>query len=106
MNRVCARWVPRILTAEHLTKRVELSKQLIKKVNRGGIRFLYRIIVCLPAHRLLTVSSIRKPLCHLNINERLTLLCFSDCFTVSNADPVFSASNPDFSAISKLTFQI
>ena len=26
MNRVCARWVPRILTAEHLTKRVELSK--------------------------------------------------------------------------------
>jgi hypothetical protein len=24
MNRVCARWVPRILTAEHLTKRVEL----------------------------------------------------------------------------------
>ena len=44
MNRVCARWVPQILTAEHLTKRVELSKQLIKKVNRGGIRFLDRII--------------------------------------------------------------
>lgn len=44
MNRVCARWVPRILTAEHLTKRVELSKQFIKKVNRGGIRFLDRII--------------------------------------------------------------
>jgi DNA-binding Xre family transcriptional regulator len=40
MNRVCARWVPRILTAEHLTKRVELSKQFIKKVNRGGITFL------------------------------------------------------------------
>ena len=40
MNRVCARWVLRILTAEHLTKRVELSKQFIKKVNRGGIRFL------------------------------------------------------------------
>ena len=34
MNRVCARWVPRILTAEHF----------IKKVNRGGIRFLDRII--------------------------------------------------------------
>jgi hypothetical protein len=33
MNRVCARWVPRILTAEHLTKKVELSKQFIKKVN-------------------------------------------------------------------------
>jgi hypothetical protein len=31
MNRVCARWIPRILTAEHLTKRVELSKQFIKK---------------------------------------------------------------------------
>ena len=44
MNRVCARWLPRILTAEHLTKRVELSKQFIKKVNRGGIRFLDRII--------------------------------------------------------------
>jgi hypothetical protein len=43
-NRVCARWVLRILTAEHLTKRVELSKQFIKKVNRGGIRFLDRII--------------------------------------------------------------
>jgi hypothetical protein len=42
--RVCARWVPRILTAEHLTNRVELSKQFIKKVNRGGIRFLDRII--------------------------------------------------------------
>jgi DNA-binding Xre family transcriptional regulator len=40
MNRVCARWVPRILTAEHLTKRVELSKQFIKKVNRGGIKLL------------------------------------------------------------------
>ncbi|CAC5419671.1 unnamed protein product [Mytilus coruscus] len=25
MNRVCARWVPRLLTAEHLTKRMELS---------------------------------------------------------------------------------
>ena len=44
MNRVCARWVPRILTAEHFTKRVELSKQFIKKVNRSGIRFLDRII--------------------------------------------------------------
>ena len=44
MNRVCARWVPRILTAEHLAKRVELSKQFIKKVNRGDIRLLYRII--------------------------------------------------------------
>jgi hypothetical protein len=44
MNRVCARWLPQILTAEHLTKRVELSKQFIKKVNRGGIRFLDRII--------------------------------------------------------------
>ena len=42
MNRVYARWVPRILTAELLTKRVELSKQFIKKVNRGGIRFLDR----------------------------------------------------------------
>ena len=44
MNRVYARWVLRILTAEHLTKRVELSKQFIKKVNRDGIRFLDRII--------------------------------------------------------------
>jgi hypothetical protein len=44
MNRVCARWVPQILTAAHLTKRVKLSKQFIKKVNRGGIRFLDRII--------------------------------------------------------------
>ena len=44
MNRICARWVPRILTVEQLTKRVELSKQFIKKFNRGGIRFLDRII--------------------------------------------------------------
>ncbi|CAC5366267.1 unnamed protein product [Mytilus coruscus] len=44
MNRVCARWVPRLLTAEHLTKRMELSNQFIKKVSRGGIRFLDRII--------------------------------------------------------------
>jgi hypothetical protein len=32
------------LTAAHITKRVKLSKQFIKKVNRGGIRFLDRII--------------------------------------------------------------
>ena len=32
MNRACARWVPQILTAEHLTKREELSKQFIKKL--------------------------------------------------------------------------
>ena len=44
MNRVCARWVPRILTSENLAKRVELSKQFIKKVDRGGVRYLDRII--------------------------------------------------------------
>ena len=38
MNRVCARWVPRILTAEHL------AKTIYQKVNHGGIRFLDRII--------------------------------------------------------------
>jgi DNA-binding Xre family transcriptional regulator len=46
MNRVCARWVPRILTAEHLTKRVELSKQFIKKVNRGKRWSVFPLIVC------------------------------------------------------------
>ncbi|CAG2240625.1 unnamed protein product [Mytilus edulis] len=38
MNRVCARWVPRLLTAEFY-KRMELSNQFIKNVSRGGIRF-------------------------------------------------------------------
>ncbi|CAC5400441.1 unnamed protein product [Mytilus coruscus] len=37
MNRVCARWVPRLLTAEHLTKRMELSNQFIKKVLRRDL---------------------------------------------------------------------
>lgn len=43
MNRIYARWVPRLLTAEHLLKRMELSNQLIKKVSRSGIRFLDRL---------------------------------------------------------------
>lgn len=30
MSRVCARWVPRLLTSENLEKRVELSKHFIK----------------------------------------------------------------------------
>lgn len=34
MSRVCARWVPRLLTSENLEKRVELSKHFIKGLLR------------------------------------------------------------------------
>lgn len=43
MNRVGARRVLRLLTTEHLEKRVELSRQFIKKINRD-IFFLDRIV--------------------------------------------------------------
>ena len=36
MNRVCFSWVPRILTSENLAKRVELSKQFIKRLTEAA----------------------------------------------------------------------
>ena len=74
MNRVCARWVPRILTAEHLTKRVELSKQFIKKVNRGGIRFLDKIITTVESWFHVKIKSSHGGHLEFPISKRFTSL--------------------------------
>lgn len=39
MSQVCARWVPRLLTSKNLENRVELSRQFVKKFDRGSTSF-------------------------------------------------------------------
>ena len=46
MNRLCARWVPRLLTAEERERRVAVSKQFLRRNTREGDMFLDRIITC------------------------------------------------------------
>ena len=43
-HKVCARWVPRELTAEHKRKRLEVCQHLLDRYNNKGERFLSRII--------------------------------------------------------------
>lgn len=38
-SQVCARWVPRLLTSKNLENRVELSRQFVKKFDRGSTSF-------------------------------------------------------------------
>ena len=40
MNRICARWVPRMLSEENMTNRTEASRQFLRKFNQSGIGFL------------------------------------------------------------------
>ena len=45
MERVCARWVPRILTDENRMNRVVASQAFLRKWRSEGERFLDRIII-------------------------------------------------------------
>ena len=44
MNRICMRWVPRMLSEENMTNRTEASRQFLRKFSQSGIGFLDRII--------------------------------------------------------------
>ena len=44
MNKVCARWVPRLLTDENKATRVDASREFLRRYDRDGERFLRRII--------------------------------------------------------------
>ena len=44
MNRICARWVPRMLSEENMTNRTEASRQFLRKLSQSRIGFLDRII--------------------------------------------------------------
>lgn len=46
MERLCARWVPRLLTENDQQRRVAASKTFLKRWKAGGERFLDRIITC------------------------------------------------------------
>jgi len=43
-HKVCARWVPRELTAEHKRKRVEICHRLLNRYKNEGEEFLSRIV--------------------------------------------------------------
>ena len=43
-HKLCARWVPRELTAEHKRKRVEICQRLLDRYNNEGEEFLSRIV--------------------------------------------------------------
>ena len=45
-HKICARWVPRQLTAEHKRKRVEICQGLLDRYNNEGEGFLNRIVTC------------------------------------------------------------
>ena len=44
MNRICARWVSRMLSEENMTNRTKASRQFLRKFSQSGIGFLDRII--------------------------------------------------------------
>ncbi|XP_060601264.1 protein GVQW3-like [Ruditapes philippinarum] len=44
MNKVCARWVPRLLTDENKATRVDASREFLRRYDRDGERFLRPII--------------------------------------------------------------
>lgn len=44
MSRVCARWVPRLVSDEHNKRRMQTSKAFIQNFKRGGEKWLDRII--------------------------------------------------------------
>jgi len=43
-HKVCARWLPRELTAEHKRQRVEICQHLLDRYNSEGEEFLSRIV--------------------------------------------------------------
>ena len=44
MERICARWVPRLLTENDRQRRVSASQAFLKRWKAGGDKFLDRII--------------------------------------------------------------
>ena len=44
MSRVCARWVPHILTEEQMNSRVQTSSYFLSRYQREGLAFLQRLI--------------------------------------------------------------
>jgi [histone H3]-lysine36 N-dimethyltransferase SETMAR len=45
-KKLCARWVPKMLTADHLTKRMAASLELLTRYHNEGDDFLNRIVTC------------------------------------------------------------
>ena len=46
MKRVCARWVPHLLTAEQQLRRVQESEVFLRRWRKEGEQFLSRIVTC------------------------------------------------------------
>lgn len=46
MNRICARWVPKLLSTDEQNRRVDVSRQFLRRHAREGDEFLKRIITC------------------------------------------------------------
>ncbi len=44
--KICARWVPSILTPDHLMKRVGVSLELLRRYREEDNDFLNRIMTC------------------------------------------------------------
>jgi len=44
MNKVCARWVPRLLQQDQKAARVRLSRSFLNRYNREGDQFLHRVV--------------------------------------------------------------
>jgi len=44
MNNVCARWVPRLLTQDQKTTRVQMSRSFLDRFDREEDQFLHRIV--------------------------------------------------------------
>jgi hypothetical protein len=70
MNRICARWVPRMLSEENMTNRTEASRQFLRKFSQSGIGFLDRIITTIhlncqtsfPVRRIWCRGKLQSPL--------------------------------------------
>ena len=45
-SKVSCRWVPKMLTAEHKQRRIELSQQCLCRYEKEGDEFLKKIITC------------------------------------------------------------
>ncbi|XP_052802303.1 protein GVQW3-like [Mya arenaria] len=46
MSRVSARWVPRLLTEDEMSKRVRESRRFLARYKKEGNRFLEKIVTC------------------------------------------------------------
>jgi len=44
MNKVCARWVPRLLQQDQKAARVRLSRSFLNRYDHEGDQFLHRIV--------------------------------------------------------------